>query len=116
MYIYKITNDINNKIYIGQTVRPIEERFHRHIQEALSNKLDTHFARAIREYDPEHFSVTCIDTASSKEELNQKEIYWIKYYNSFEEGYNSTLGGEEGNTYCKKSQEEMNNKRKNQRN
>lgn len=109
MYIYKITNDINDKIYVGQTIRPIEERFHRHIQEALSNKLDTHFARAIREYGPEHFFVTCIDTASSKEELNQKEIYWIKYYNSFEEGYNSTFGGEGGNTYCKKSQKEMDN-------
>ena len=53
MYIYKITNKINNKIYIGQTIRPVEDRWKRHINDALNNILDTHFARAIRYYKPE---------------------------------------------------------------
>ena len=42
MWIYKITNIQNNKVYIGQTIRPIEQRFHRHLNDALNNILDTH--------------------------------------------------------------------------
>ena len=53
MWIYKITNIQNNKVYIGQTIRPIQDRFHRHINDALNNILDTHFARAIRKYGEE---------------------------------------------------------------
>lgn len=41
MWIYKITNIQNNKIYIGQTIRPIEQRFHRHLNDALNNIFDT---------------------------------------------------------------------------
>ena len=108
MYIYKITNDINNKIYIGKTINSVEDRFKRHIQDAMSNRLDTHFARAIREYGPEHFHVTSIDMASNESELDQKEQYWIQYYNSYNDGYNSTLGGEGGNTYIGKTTKEMN--------
>ena len=48
MEIYKITNKINGKVYIGQTIRPVEYRFNRHMNDALNNILDTHFARAIR--------------------------------------------------------------------
>ena len=55
MWIYKITNIQNNKVYIGQTIRPIEQRFNRHINDALNNVLDTHFARAIRYYGKENF-------------------------------------------------------------
>ena len=48
MIIYKISNNVNNKVYIGQTIRPINKRFNRHINDAVNNKLNTHFARAIR--------------------------------------------------------------------
>lgn len=105
MYIYKITNKINNKIYIGQTVNTPEKRWKRHIQD--SKYLDTHFARAIKKYGSDNFIVEAIDTASTKEELNQKEIYWINYYNSAKEGYNSTDGGDEANTYKYRTEEEM---------
>nr|DAN84845.1 MAG TPA: intron associated endonuclease [Caudoviricetes sp.] len=63
LWIYKITNDINNKIYIGQTNKPAKKRFQRHIQDAVSNRLDTHLARAIRKYGKEHFHIEVIDTA-----------------------------------------------------
>lgn len=82
MWIYKITNVQNNKVYIGQTIRPITDRFNRHINDALHNIIDTHFARAIRKYGKENFKIEEIDFASSQEELNQKEQYWIRYYDS----------------------------------
>lgn len=109
MYIYKITNIQNNKVYIGQTIRPIEQRFHRHINDALNNVLDTHFARAIRKYGKENFKIEQIDIASTQEELNKKEQYWICYYNSVNEGYNETdaISKCGGNTYQSKTKKEM---------
>ena len=110
MYIYKITNNKNGKVYIGQTIKPIEQRFKRHKNDALNNVLDTHFARAIRYYGEDAFSIEQIDTAETQEELNQKEQNWIRYYNSVEEGYNETdaLYKCGGNTYKSKTEEEMN--------
>ena len=109
MYIYKITNIQNNKIYIGQTIRPVSDRFHRHINDAMNNILDTHFARAIRKYGKDNFVIEQIDEANSQDELNKKEQYWIQYYNSVEEGYNETdaICKCGGNTYQSKSKEEM---------
>ena len=109
MWIYKITNIQNNKVYIGQTIRPIEQRFHRHLSDALNNILDTHFARAIRKYGKDGFIIEEIDTAQTQDELNQKEQYWIRYYNSVEDGYNETdaISKCGGNTYQSKTEEEM---------
>lgn len=109
MWIYKITNIQNDKVYIGQSIRPIEQRFKRHLTDALNNKLDTHFARAIREYGADSFKLEEIDSATAQEELNKKEQYWIQYYNSVKEGYNETDAIEKcgGNTYQSKTEEEM---------
>ena len=109
MWIYKITNIQNNKVYIGQTIRPVEQRFHRHINDALNNILNTHFARAIRKYGKENFVIETIDTASSQEELNQKEQYWIRFYNAVDKGYNETdaISKSGGNTYQSKTDKEM---------
>ena len=109
MYIYKITNIQNNKVYIGQTIRPIKDRFHRHINDAMNNILDTHFARAIRKYGKNNFIIEKIDTAENQNELNNKEQYWIQYYNSVKEGYNETdaINKSGGNTYQSKTEKEM---------
>ena len=109
MWIYKITNIQNNKIYIGQTIRPVKDRFHRHINDALNNNLDTHFARAIRKYGKDSFIIEIIDEAINQIELNQKEQYWIQYYNSIQNGYNETdaINKCGGNTYQSKTTEEM---------
>lgn len=106
MFIYKVTNDINGKLYIGQTTHPIEQRWKRHVYDA-TKRLNTHFARAIRKYGEEHFHIEQIDTASSKEGLDFKECYWIKFYDSINKGYNSCDGGSNGNTYQYKTKEEM---------
>ena len=94
MWIYKITNSINNKVYIGQSVRPIEQRFHRHIQDAESGRLDTHLARAIRKYGKENFIIEEVEKIEDPKELTEREKYWINYYNSYDEGYNASLGGD----------------------
>lgn len=109
MWIYKITNIQNNKVYIGQTIRPIEQRFHRHLNDATNDILDTHFARAIRKYGKNNFIIEKIDSAQTQSELNQKEQYWIKFYNSVEEGYNETdaISKCGGNTYQSKTEKEI---------
>ena len=109
MWIYKITNIQNNKVYIGQTIRPVQERFNRHLNDALHNVIDTHFARAIRKYGKDSFSWEIIDTANTQEELTIKERYWIQYYNSVKEGYNETdaISKCGGNTYQSKTEKEM---------
>ena len=110
MWIYKITNIQNNKIYIGQTIRPIQDRFNRHINDAINNILDTHFARAIRKYGKDNFIIEEIDIAKNQDELNLKEQYWIQYYQAIEKGYNETdaISKCGGNTYKSKTEEEMN--------
>ena len=109
MYIYKITNIINNKCYIGQTVRSIDIRWKRHVNDAMSNRLNTHLARAIRKYGSDNFIIETIDTANTQEELTQKEYYWIKELNTCKDGYNETESPYKsgGNTYQHKNVKEM---------
>lgn len=109
MFIYKITNSKNGKMYIGQTIRPIEQRFKRHINDAMNNILDTHFARAIRKYGESCFQIELIDTAKTQDELNLKEQKYIQLYNSVKCGYNETdaLYKCGGNTYKSKTSEEL---------
>ena len=109
MFIYKITNIVNGKIYIGQTINPVNERFKRHINDAINNILDTHFARAIRKYGPQSFICEIIDTAVTQEQLTYKEYFWINYFKSDIIGYNETNNMYKcgGNTYCNKTEEEL---------
>jgi group I intron endonuclease len=109
MFIYKITNKVNNKVYIGQSVRPIKKRFNRHINDAIKNKLDTHFARAIRKYGKDNFICEVIDSAKNQKDLTLKEQYWIQYYDSVKMGYNETdaISKCGGNTYASKTKEEL---------
>lgn len=92
-YIYKITNNINNKVYIGQTVKSYQERFRQH----QLNYNKEYFSqivlyKAFKKYGIENFSFDPIEEVE-KEFLNEREKYWINYYDSYYNGYNSTLGG-----------------------
>lgn len=93
MIIYKITNDINGKLYIGQTIRPLITRWKSHVYKAKSgSQYALHCA--IRKYGEEHFHIEQIDIATSIEELNSKEIYWIDKLNTMiPNGYNMCEGG-----------------------
>lgn len=95
--IYKITNQINGKVYIGQSVC-IQHRWNEHRSAAfnINNKnYNCHLYRSIRKYGIENFTFEILEQCN-EEELNDKEIYWIKYYDATnkEKGYNIKLGGE----------------------
>ena len=92
-YIYKITNKVNNKIYIGQTVQSINHRWRQHVSEAYGESKCAHLHAAIRKYGEDNFTVEKIEECSQNQ-LNEKEEYWINYYNSYREGYNLTCGGD----------------------
>lgn len=95
--IYKITNTINNQSYIGQSIN-IEKRWNVHKKQYKNKKshsYDYPLYRAFRKYGINNFKFEIIEVCS-KNELNQKEIFWIKYYNTFFKGYNQTLGGDHG--------------------
>ena len=95
-FIYKITNTINSKSYIGQTIQNVKERFYQHCatkcSKAVSNMA---IHRAIKKYGKSNFTVEVIEEIDSTN-LNDRERYWIKYYNSYNNGYNSTKGGQDG--------------------
>lgn len=90
MIIYKITNLINNKIYIGKDMKNSSTYFG-------SGKI---IKLAIKKYGKENFKKDIIEICENKEQLNCQEIHWISFYNSTNEliGYNIALGGEGGKT------------------
>lgn len=88
MIIYLITNKINGKQYVGQTVRTLEERFKEH------KRKNGVISRAIKKYGAENFTYELIDTAESMDELNKKEIEHIQRLGTTEPfGYNLCYGG-----------------------
>lgn len=95
--IYKATNKINGKIYIGKTYN-FEKRKNEHIYE-MNNGLPFH--NALKKYGLENFEWEIIDHANTDKDIREKEIYWISKLRTcinFEDcnGYNLTLGGEGG--------------------
>ena len=93
MKIYKITNKINGKSYIGKTVGDVDKRFQRHCR---SSSRCPKIKNAIQKYGKDNFTVHVIDIADSQNDLNKKEIYWIEYYNTYVNGYNLSQGGDGG--------------------
>jgi group I intron endonuclease len=91
MIIYKITNLVNQKVYIGQTIYSLEQRWRGHCYESSNCRK---LKNAIKFYGKESFSVEQIDFAENLESLNKKETHWIQFYNSVELGYNLNFGGD----------------------
>ncbi len=92
MVIYKATNIINNKVYIGQTIDRLKQRISNHIY-ASHNCNCYYFARAIRKHGKDNFTWEIIRICKNVDELNVWEQYYILFYNSMESGYNLTSGG-----------------------
>lgn len=92
-FIYKITNLLNGKCYIGKTdISTIEERFKQHIKDS-KKYLDRPLYRAFNKYGIKNFKIEEIEQCSINESC-KREKYWIEYYGSFYNGYNATLGGD----------------------
>jgi len=97
--IYKITNKLNNKCYIGKS-SDINKRWQTHRYEYKGkreyNKL---LYAAFRKYGLENFTFEVLEEFNKDDYekfANNREQYWIMYYNSYENGYNATLGGDGG--------------------
>lgn len=92
--IYIIKNKINNNVYIGQTIQPIKERWKCHCRKASENSNEKNMAikLAILKYGVENFSIDILEECNV-EDLNKREIFYINKYDSYRNGYNSTLGG-----------------------
>ena len=87
MIIYRITNNLNGMIYIGQTRKTVAERVKQHIYR------QSKIGKAMTKYGTENFSIDVIDHADTQEELDSLERFWIAFYNSCENGYNTLIGG-----------------------
>lgn len=106
-YIYKITNKVNEKCYIGQTSDSIEHRWKGHLYDSQRTKRDCYnypLYRAFRKYGIENFSIEEIEKCNL-ENLDDREIYWISYFNSKKKGYNQLYGGSGSKRYNLDEQE-----------
>lgn len=94
-FIYKICNDFNDKVYVGQTVRKVSWRWQDHKHRAECQfQFKSHIYNAMRKYGIEHFYCETIEECPDII-LDDRERYWIKYYDSYNHGYNDTLGGQD---------------------
>jgi group I intron endonuclease len=98
--IYKIVNDLNDKVYVGQTIRTLTVRFQKHCSKSDDLGQTMAIKKAILKYGKEHFKIELIEECDSSI-LNEREIYWINFYNSYKKGYNLTKGGQ-GNGHSQK--------------
>ena len=95
-YIYKITNNINQKKYIGKTERDVEIRWKEHLRH-IDSLIHLPLYKALKKYGKENFSIEIIEECDDLL-LDDREIYWINYYKTYGHklGYNCTAGGEGG--------------------
>ena len=99
--IYKITNKLNNKCYIGKSSN-ITERwaYHKREYSYFTKNWNKTLYKAFRKYGIDNFTFEVIEEMNESEYQifgNNREQYWIAFYNSFKEGYNETQGGDGGN-------------------
>ena len=92
--IYKITNNINGKLYIGQTIYPLSYRYTNHLSDARNGR-GYAMASAIRKYGQNNFKIELVEECD-EDQLNDLEVKYIKQYNSVTpNGYNLTHGGDD---------------------
>ena len=93
--IYIARNEVNLKSYIGQTLHPLNRRrsHHLHLSEQES---PTHFHNAIRYHGSDAFTWDILESDIPEYRLSNREELWIDFYDTFNNGYNMTTGGEGG--------------------
>lgn len=104
-YIYKITNLINGKMYVGKTSNTIEERWREHVSDSHKERCEKRpLYDAFNKYGIDNFQIEQIEEIKNDDIACEKEIYWInelRTYIGFEDcnGYNATLGGDSKRYY-----------------
>jgi group I intron endonuclease len=97
MYIYCITNLINGKKYIGQTIQSVEKRFKRHCWPSTLRRAAMPISLAIKKYGKENFKVELLHECFSQEQLDKMEIYYANNLDTFSpNGYNLRAGNGPG--------------------
>ena len=97
--IYLITNDVNSKVYVGQTIQTLNKRFNGHCCYSKSDRsANMYIKRAIHKYGRDKFHISLIEDCPINL-LNNREKYWIDFYDSYNNGYNLTKGGQESNYF-----------------
>lgn len=91
-YIYKITNKVNNRLYIGQTKTSMKARWQRHLTRFHEGSKQGIYG-AMHKYGIENFIMEKIIECPN-EDLNEMECYYINKYDTYNNGYNLTLGGQ----------------------
>lgn len=111
--IYRITNCLNEKAYVGKTIRELETRWKHHVADAKRGRTDMLISKSIRKYGAENFKVEILGEYEN-ELLNEAEKCWIRELGTFGRGYNLTLGGEGtlGYTFSEESRKKMSEKAK----
>lgn len=108
--IYLIVNLSNNKKYVGQTIKPIRQRFRDHCE---SSSKCPKLRNAIQKYGKENFKIitlkvfACSDFETLHKQLDYWETWYIEYYHSVEQGYNCTYGGQNTKVYSEETKKKI---------
>lgn len=93
-YIYKITNKVNGKSYIGKTLKSVEDRFSEHCRERVRDRCKNRpLYRAMNKYGVENFEVSVLEEITDIA-ASEREIFWIDHFGTYSKGYNATKGGD----------------------
>ena len=93
--IYIIRNKINDKVYIGQTSQSVAVRFSQHMKPSTTKQRGTYkIYNAVNKYGKENFYYEILEEHLTSEQADEREVYYIKQFNSYENGYNSTRGAD----------------------
>lgn len=91
--IYKIINKSNQKVYIGCTINSLEQRFYEHLYRCLNTDYKSKLYNSIRKYGVENFEISLIEECDLSN-IYEIEKKYISQYDSYDNGLNSTFGGE----------------------
>ena len=95
IYAYK-RKDINKIVYVGQTIN-LNNRHYRHIKidpwDDTLKEYSYPLSRGIRKYGANNYELIVLEDNLLREQLNEREKYWIQYYDTYYNGYNQSLGG-----------------------
>lgn len=91
-YIYSITHKRNGQMYIGRSVNHPNKRWSQHIHMSRKNKPPTDISYYMKEQGIDSFAFDIIEECD-RDEVGERERYWIRYYNTYNNGFNSNPGG-----------------------